>query len=68
MFEKDEVVWCRPNLSDAPICGKYVEKMSDEQIRKGYRAGHIVEVNGLECWVRLDLCSINKESIKDIRY
>jgi len=67
MFENGEMVWCRPRLIDKPIQAKYVRKISDVERREGYRAGYIVEIDGLERWVRLDLCSISKESIENIQ-
>lgn len=67
MFQKNEMVWCRPRLIDEPIHAKYVRKISDAERKEGYRAGHVVEIDGLERWVRLDLCSLSKESVKDVK-
>ena len=68
MFKKDEMVWCRPRLIDEPILAKYIEKVSDEEIKKGYRAGHIVEINGVERWVSPDFCSTNRETVKNVKW
>ena len=69
MFQKDEMVWCRPRLIDESILGKYVEKISDEEIKKGYRDGHIVEINGVERrWVSPDFCSTNREVVKNVKW
>ena len=68
MFQKDEIVWCRPRLIDEPILGKYVEKINDDEIKKGYRAGHIVEINGVERWVGLGFCSINREAVENMKW
>jgi len=64
MFKNGEMVWCRPSLIDEPILGKYVRKISDAERKEGYRAGHIVEINGVERWVNLGFCGTNKEVIK----
>jgi len=66
MFKNGEIVWCRPQLIDEPICAKYVRKINEAERKEGYRAGHIIEINGIEHWIRLDLCAVNKESIIDI--
>ena len=68
MFKKDEMVWCRPRLIDEPILGKYIEKMSDEEIKKGYRDGHFVEINGVERWVNLGFCSLDREVVENMKW
>lgn len=65
-FNKGDMVWCRPRLIDKPLFAKYIRQVSEEERKEGYRAGHIVEINGYECWVRLDLCSLIKEDIENI--
>ena len=68
MFGNGEMVWCRPTLIDEPILGKYIEKISDEEIKKGYRAGHIVEINGIERWVSPDFCSLDREVVNNAKW
>jgi hypothetical protein len=59
-------VWCRPRIIDDPIEAVYLRKITPEERKAGYRNGHLVEINGEETWCRIDLCSLNKEDIRDL--
>lgn len=66
-FIKGQLVWCRPTVSDSPIQAVYNREITEEENRvHGYRFGHLVEIDGHERWIRLDLCGLDKDEIADV--
>lgn len=66
-FSKGQIVWCRPTVLDSPIKAIYNRQITEEENRvHGYRFGHLVEIDGRERWVRLDLCGVDKDKVANV--